>query len=81
MLCAYVWHFADAAKRLEGAGADFIVIATNTMHKLVPQIEEKINIQESNNNIKENNEENFINIDKILLLKEIQIHIVEIHII
>ena len=35
---------ADAAVRLEKAGADFIVIATNTMHKLVPQIEEKINI-------------------------------------
>ena len=35
---------SDAAKRLEGAGADFIVIATNTMHKLVPQIEEKINV-------------------------------------
>ncbi len=35
---------ADAAVRLEKAGADFIVIATNTMHKLVPQIEEKINV-------------------------------------
>lgn len=35
---------SDAAKRLEGAGADFIVIATNTMHKLVPQIEKEINI-------------------------------------
>lgn len=34
----------DASKRLEQAGADFIVIATNTMHKLVPQIETKINI-------------------------------------
>ena len=34
----------DAAVRLEKAGADFIVIATNTMHKLVPQIEEKINV-------------------------------------
>ena len=34
----------DAAERLEKAGADFIVIATNTMHKLVPQIEEKINV-------------------------------------
>ena len=33
---------SDAAKRLEGAGADFIVIATNTMHKLVPQIEKEI---------------------------------------
>ena len=35
---------SDAAKRLEGAGADFIVIATNTMHKLVPQIEKEIRI-------------------------------------
>ncbi len=34
----------DVSKRLEQAGADFIVIATNTMHKLVPQIESKINI-------------------------------------
>ena len=34
----------DISKRLEQAGADFIVIATNTMHKLVPQIESKINI-------------------------------------
>ncbi len=35
---------SDAAKRLEGAGADFIVIATNTMHKLVPQIERETRI-------------------------------------
>ena len=35
---------SDAAKRLERAGADFIVIATNTMHKLVPQIEKEIRI-------------------------------------
>ena len=35
---------SKAAKRLENAGADFIVIATNTMHKLVPEIEEKISI-------------------------------------
>lgn len=34
----------DAAKRLESAGADFIVIATNTMHKLVPSIEKEIGI-------------------------------------
>lgn len=34
----------DVSKRLEQAGADFIVIATNTMHKLVSQIESKINI-------------------------------------
>jgi aspartate racemase len=34
----------DAAGRLEKAGADFIVIATNTMHKLVPDIEKNIHI-------------------------------------
>lgn len=34
----------DVAKRLEKAGADFIVIATNTMHKLVPDIEKNIHI-------------------------------------
>lgn len=35
---------ADAALRLQGAGADFIVIATNTMHKVVPQIQQCISI-------------------------------------
>ena len=35
---------ADVAVRLEQAGADFIVICTNTMHKVVPQIKEKIHI-------------------------------------
>lgn len=35
---------ADAAQNLEKAGADFIVICTNTMHKVVPQIQEKIAI-------------------------------------
>lgn len=34
----------NAAVRLENAGADFIVICTNTMHKVAPQIEGKINI-------------------------------------
>ena len=34
---------ADCAKRLEGAGAEFIAICTNTMHKVVPQI--KANLQ------------------------------------
>lgn len=34
----------DVAKKLEIAGADFIVICTNTMHKVVPQIEQNINI-------------------------------------
>ncbi|MDL2250739.1 aspartate racemase [Lachnospiraceae bacterium PF1-21] len=35
---------ADAATRLEGAGADFIVICTNTMHKVVPEIQARIQI-------------------------------------
>ena len=35
---------ADAALRLERAGAHFIVIATNTMHKLVPEIEKEISV-------------------------------------
>ena len=35
---------ADAAKRLEQAGADFIVICTNTMHKVAPQIRANISI-------------------------------------
>ncbi|OCG00188.1 aspartate/glutamate racemase family protein [Gilliamella sp. wkB112] len=34
----------DAAKRLEGAGADFIVICTNTMHKVADQIQNAITI-------------------------------------
>jgi aspartate racemase len=34
----------DAAKNLEKAGAEFIVICTNTMHKVVPQIQEQIHI-------------------------------------
>ena len=33
-----------AALSLQKAGADFIVICTNTMHKVVPQIEERIGI-------------------------------------
>ncbi len=35
---------SHAARVLENAGADFIVIATNTMHKLVPKIEKEITI-------------------------------------
>lgn len=34
----------DVAVRLEQAGADFVVICTNTMHKVAPQIQEKIHI-------------------------------------
>lgn len=35
---------AEVAENLEKAGADFIVICTNTMHKVVPQMKEKIRI-------------------------------------
>lgn len=35
---------AEAAKKLEYAGADYIIICTNTMHKVVPQIEAGIGI-------------------------------------
>ena len=35
---------ADIAQRLEQAGADFIVICTNTMHKVASQIQEQITI-------------------------------------
>ncbi len=35
---------SDAAKRLEAAGADFIVICTNTMHTVSPQIAGSISV-------------------------------------
>jgi len=35
---------AQASKQIEAAGADFLLICTNTMHKVVPQIEAEINI-------------------------------------
>lgn len=35
---------ADAARRLEGAGADFLVICTNTMHKVAPAIAREVRI-------------------------------------
>ena len=34
----------DAAKKLESVGSDFIVICTNTMHKVAPQVQEEIKI-------------------------------------
>ena len=34
----------DAAKSLQRAGADVLVICTNTMHKVAPQIEERVNL-------------------------------------
>lgn len=36
--------FVEAAQALEKAGADFIVICTNTMHKVAPDISERIHI-------------------------------------
>jgi aspartate racemase len=35
---------ASAAQQVEAAGADFLLICTNTMHKVVPQIEAAIDI-------------------------------------
>lgn len=35
---------AQAARQVEAAGADFLLICTNTMHKVAPQIEQAINI-------------------------------------
>jgi aspartate racemase len=34
----------DAARKIELAGAEFLVICTNTMHKVAPQIEQAISI-------------------------------------
>lgn len=34
----------EAARALEGAGADFLVLCTNTMHKVAAQIEQAVNI-------------------------------------
>lgn len=35
---------SDAARRIQGAGADFLVICTNTMHLVAPDIEKAIDI-------------------------------------
>lgn len=35
---------SKAAKRIELAGADFLLICTNTMHKVAPQVQQDINI-------------------------------------
>jgi aspartate racemase len=37
-------HLADAAVRLEKAGADFLVLCTNTMHRVADDIEARIRI-------------------------------------
>jgi len=34
----------DAARKLEGAGADFVIICTNTMHKMADEVQEVIRI-------------------------------------
>ncbi len=38
------WILSQAAVRLEAGGADFLVLCTNTMHKVAPQIEAAVNI-------------------------------------
>jgi aspartate racemase len=35
---------SDAAQRVEAAGADFLIICTNTMHKVAPRVEAAISI-------------------------------------
>ncbi len=35
---------AEAGKRLEGAGADFLVLCTNTMHKVASRVEEAVGV-------------------------------------
>ena len=35
---------ADAAKRIEGAGADFLLICTNTMHNVYDEVSSRIGI-------------------------------------
>ena len=35
---------SEAAENLEKAGADFIIICTNTMHKVAPAMQEKLNV-------------------------------------
>jgi aspartate racemase len=37
-------NLAKEAKAVESGGADFVILATNTMHKVAPQIMEAINI-------------------------------------
>ncbi len=35
---------AEAARQVEAAGADFLLICTNTMHKVAPQVQEAVSI-------------------------------------
>lgn len=39
------WVLANAARALEAAGASFLVLCTNTMHKVAPQIEAAVSIK------------------------------------
>ncbi len=59
---------STAAKNLEKAGADFIVICTNTMHKVVPQIQSSIMIPVIHIAEATANELKFHNITKVALL-------------
>jgi aspartate racemase len=34
----------DTARRVEAAGADFLLIATNTMHKMYPELQAALDI-------------------------------------
>ncbi|HBX98873.1 MAG TPA: aspartate racemase, partial [Gammaproteobacteria bacterium] len=34
----------DAARKIEAGGADFLIICTNTMHRVAPEIEQAISI-------------------------------------
>lgn len=48
-MCAGDWafvggHLADAARTLEAAGAELVVIGTNTMHKVAPEVEAAISV-------------------------------------
>ncbi|PJJ27296.1 aspartate/glutamate racemase family protein [Lacrimispora celerecrescens] len=57
-----------AAKNLEKAGAEFIVICTNTMHKVVPQIQSSITIPVIHIAEATANELKYHNITKVALL-------------
>jgi len=35
---------ADAANRLERAGADFVIVASNTLHKVAVEVQQRINV-------------------------------------
>jgi len=59
---------STAAKNLEKAGADFIVICTNTMHKVVPQIQSSITIPVIHIAEATANELKYHNITKVALL-------------